>query len=132
MSRHSWASRPTAGNARPANPNAPRSKSTNNAGSSSSGQQPNQQLLDLLAREDDRCPVCTKERYMNPSLRLLVSTCFHRACTDCVNRIFGAGKAVCPIPGCGRTLWKKDWNVQTFEDLGVEKEIGIRRQLARM
>ena len=121
MSKHSWASRPTANT-------LPRVMAT--------GKKPSQPAaavtVDLLAREDDKCPVCTKERYMNPNLRLLVSTCFHRSCTDCVQRIFGQGKAVCPIPGCGRTLYKRDWASQTFEDLTVEKEIGVRKQLGRM
>lgn len=27
---------------------------------------------------DDQCPVCKSDRYLNPKLRLLVSSCYHK------------------------------------------------------
>lgn len=29
---------------------------------------------------DDQCPVCKSDRYLNPKLRLLVSSCYHKMC----------------------------------------------------
>ncbi len=78
----------------------------------------------------DACPVCHKRKDLNPGMILLVSTCFHRACSECVARIFGSGKEPCPQPLCGRMLRQRDWTLQTFEDLEVEKEVNIRRKLA--
>ncbi|KAG8777018.1 TFIIH/NER complex subunit [Ceratobasidium sp. 428] len=28
--------------------------------------------------DDDVCPLCRSDRFLNPKLRLLVSTCYHR------------------------------------------------------
>ncbi|KAI9023216.1 CDK-activating kinase assembly factor MAT1-domain-containing protein [Hyaloraphidium curvatum] len=128
MSKHSWSSRPTANLPRAA-PSVPSSKRPRDAAPSSSAAD---QSAGYISRPDDVCPVCTRDRFLNPSMRLLVSPCFHRACSDCVDKVFGGGKAACPAPGCGRVLYRRDWAGQTFEDLGVEKEVGIRRGLARI
>ncbi|KAH8829575.1 CDK-activating kinase assembly factor MAT1-domain-containing protein [Flagelloscypha sp. PMI_526] len=79
---------------------------------------------------DDQCPVCKSDRYLNPKLRLLVSTlCYHKMCESCIDRLFTLGPAACPV--CSTQLRKLVFSPQTFEDLGVEKEVAVRRVLAR-
>lgn len=81
--------------------------------------------------ENDTCPVCKSDRFLNKNLRLLVSPCYHRMCEGCIDRIFTLGPAPCPIPGCGTILRKMQFIHQTFEDLTVEKEVGVRRRIAK-
>lgn len=96
---------------------------------------------------DDQCPVCKSDRYLNPKLRLLVSSCYHKMsvlpppwllleaesaphrCESCIDRLFTLGPAPCPI--CSKVLRKLAFAPQTFEDLAVEKEIAIRRRIAK-
>ncbi|KAH9998136.1 CDK-activating kinase assembly factor MAT1-domain-containing protein [Russula compacta] len=78
---------------------------------------------------DDQCPVCKSDRYLNPKLRLLVSSCYHKMCESCIDRLYTLGPAPCPV--CGKTLKKMTFIPQTFEDLAVEKEVAIRRKLAK-
>nr|GAT51093.1 CDK-activating kinase assembly factor [Mycena chlorophos] len=79
--------------------------------------------------EDDQCPVCKSDKYLEKKLRLLVSSCYHKMCESCIDRLFTLGPAPCPI--CGKVLRKLAFTPQTFEDLGVEKEIAIRRRIAK-
>ncbi|KAI8608325.1 CDK-activating kinase assembly factor MAT1-domain-containing protein [Chytriomyces sp. MP71] len=79
--------------------------------------------------EGDECPVCKSTRYMKPHLRLLVSLCYHKMCEDCINRLFLAGAAPCPI--CKTSLRKSNFVAQTFEDLRVEKEVHFRRKVGK-
>ncbi|KAG8932169.1 TFIIH/NER complex subunit [Tulasnella sp. 418] len=79
--------------------------------------------------EEDVCPVCKSDRFLNPKLRLLVSSCYHRMCESCIDRLFTLGPAPCPI--CQKTLRKMAFIPQTFEDLAVEKEVGVRRRIAK-
>ncbi|KAH7889926.1 CDK-activating kinase assembly factor [Phlebopus sp. FC_14] len=78
---------------------------------------------------DDQCPVCKSDRYLNPKLRLLVSTCYHKMCESCIDRLFTLGPAPCPI--CQKVLRKLAFTPQTFEDLTVEKEVAVRRRIAK-
>ncbi|THV07862.1 CDK-activating kinase assembly factor [Dendrothele bispora CBS 962.96] len=78
---------------------------------------------------EDQCPVCKSDRYLNPKLRLLVSSCYHKMCESCIDRLFTLGPAPCPI--CSKVLRKLAFQPQTFEDLEVEKEVAIRRRLAK-
>ncbi|KDQ13227.1 hypothetical protein BOTBODRAFT_33832 [Botryobasidium botryosum FD-172 SS1] len=78
---------------------------------------------------DDECPVCKSDRYLNPKLRLLVSTCYHKMCESCIDRLFTLGPQGCPI--CGKILRKMAFAPQTFEDLTVEKEVAVRRRIAK-
>jgi len=78
---------------------------------------------------DDQCPVCKSDRYLNPKLRLLVSSCYHKMCESCIDRLFTLGPAPCPI--CQTTLRKLAFIPQTFEDLTVEKEVIVRRRMAK-
>jgi hypothetical protein len=36
------------------------------------------QVLSFVQSMDDQCPVCKSDRYLNPKLRLLVSSCYHK------------------------------------------------------
>ena len=102
----------------------------------------------LMKRQsmEDVCPVCKSDRYLNPKLRLLVSSCYHKMsvpqrrsriqmltiwfrCESCIDRLFTLGPAPCPI--CQKVLRKLAFTPQTFEDLGVEKEVAIRRRIAK-
>ncbi|KAF8842558.1 CDK-activating kinase assembly factor [Paxillus ammoniavirescens] len=78
---------------------------------------------------DDQCPVCKSDRYLNPKLRLLVSSCYHKMCESCIDRLFTLGPAPCPI--CQKVLRKLAFTPQTFEDLTVEKEVAVRRRIAK-
>ncbi|TFK42760.1 CDK-activating kinase assembly factor MAT1-domain-containing protein [Crucibulum laeve] len=78
---------------------------------------------------DDQCPVCKSDRYLNPKLRLLVSSCYHKMCESCIDRLFTLGPAPCPI--CNKVLRKLAFTPQTFEDLTVEKEVAVRRRIAK-
>ncbi|KAI0316782.1 CDK-activating kinase assembly factor MAT1-domain-containing protein [Amylostereum chailletii] len=78
---------------------------------------------------DDQCPVCKSDRYLNPKLRLLVSACYHKMCESCIDRLFTLGPAPCPI--CNKILRKLAFIPQTFEDLTVEKEVAVRRRMAK-
>jgi len=81
----------------------------------------------------DICPVCKSSRYLNPNMRFLVNPeCYHKMCESCVDRIFSHGPAPCPIAGCKRTLRKAKFRIQTFEDLKVEREVDIRKRVARV
>lgn len=80
----------------------------------------------------DICPVCKSSRYLNPNMRFLVNPeCYHKMCESCVDRIFSHGPAPCPIAGCKKTLRKARFRMQTFEDLKVEREVDIRRRVAK-
>ncbi|KAF2494886.1 CDK-activating kinase assembly factor [Lophium mytilinum] len=77
------------------------------------------------------CPVCKSARYLNPDMRFLVNPeCYHKMCESCVDRRFSQGPAACPIAGCKRTLRKARFRTQTFEDIKVEREVDLRREVA--
>ncbi|KIY43654.1 CDK-activating kinase assembly factor, partial [Fistulina hepatica ATCC 64428] len=79
---------------------------------------------------EDQCPVCKSDRYLNPKLRLLVSSiCYDKMCESCIDRLFTLGPEPCPL--CGKVLRKMAFTAQTFEDLGVEKEVAVRRRIAK-
>lgn len=50
-------------------------------------------------------------------------------CESCIDRLFTLGPAPCPI--CNKILRKLAFTPQTFEDLTVEKEVAIRRRIAK-
>lgn len=82
---------------------------------------------------DEVCPVCKSSRYLNASLRFLINpACYHKMCESCVDRIFTHGPAPCPIINCRQTLRKGRFRTQTFEDIAVEREVDIRRDLAAL
>ncbi|KAJ5759143.1 TFIIH/NER complex subunit [Penicillium odoratum] len=80
--------------------------------------------------EDEVCPVCKSSRYLNPNMRFLINPeCYHKMCESCVDRIFSSGPSSCPVAGCRKTLRKNRFRAQTFEDIGVEREVDIRRRV---
>ncbi|KAK2761301.1 TFIIH/NER complex subunit [Arachnomyces sp. PD_36] len=80
--------------------------------------------------EDEVCPVCKSSRYLNPDMRFLINPeCYHKMCESCVDRIFSSGPAPCPLAGCRKTLRKNRFRKQTFEDIGVEREVDIRKRV---
>ena len=80
----------------------------------------------------DICPVCKSSRYLNPDMKFLVNPeCYHKMCESCVERIFSHGPAPCPVAGCHRTLRKQRFRKQTFGDIQVEKEVDVRKRVAK-
>src|SRR4051794_31047992 len=79
--------------------------------------------------EENVCPVCKSDHYLNSKMVLMVSPCYHILCDNCVYRIFLSGSA--PCPQCGTILRKSSFHVPVFEDLKVEKECNIRKKVSR-
>jgi CDK-activating kinase assembly factor MAT1 len=76
------------------------------------------------------CPVCKSSLYLNPKLTFLLSPeCYHTMCTSCVDRLFTSGPAPCPVAGCHKTLRKRQFRTAFFGDLGVEREVDVRRRV---
>lgn len=86
--------------------------------------------IEEFSSADDKCPQCKTDRYLNPRLRLLVSPCYHKMCESCIDRIFSLGPA--PCPECGKKVSKNQFTAQTFQDLGVEREVAVRRTVAKL
>ncbi|KAM0678650.1 CDK-activating kinase assembly factor MAT1 [Binucleata daphniae] len=76
------------------------------------------------------CPVCKSNSYLNPSIRIYISPCYHKMCQTCLNRVFSQSQA--PCPECGTTLRKVNYISQTFEDIEVERECKIRKSLMQV
>lgn len=79
--------------------------------------------------ETMNCPVCKADIYLNPNLTLLVSPCFHKMCTSCINRLFTSAN---PCPICKVILRKNDFVSVVFEDVVVEREVDIRSKLFKI
>lgn len=80
---------------------------------------------------DDMCPVCKTIRYLNKDMEFLINQeCYHPMCSNCVNRLFNDGPNQCPYAGCHKTLRRKGFRTAFFGDLGVEREVDIRRRVA--
>lgn len=78
----------------------------------------------------DMCPICKTDRYLSPDVKFLVNPeCYHKICESCVDRIFGLGPAQCPYKGCDKILRKNKFKTQIFGDVGVEKEVDIRKRV---
>ena len=114
----------------------------NGAGSREAGQDDGRGILRLPTLYGDKkitetllpeiCPVCKSSRYLNQNMRFLVNPeCYHKMCESCVDRIFSTGPAPCPIAGCARTLRKQRFRKQTFEDVKVEREVDVRKKVAK-
>ncbi len=80
---------------------------------------------------EDMCPVCKTIRYLNKDMEFLINPeCYHPMCSNCVNRLFGDSPNQCPYAGCHKTLRRKGFRSAFFGDLGVEREVDIRRRVA--
>ncbi|KAJ2900816.1 TFIIH/NER complex subunit [Coemansia aciculifera] len=86
------------------------------------------QEIPAFQADDDTCPQCKSERYLNRPMKLLVGPCYHKMCESCVSQRFDAGPAPCPV--CERILRKAEFYQQIFEDLTVENEVRIRKRIA--
>ncbi|EPS42224.1 hypothetical protein H072_3851 [Dactylellina haptotyla CBS 200.50] len=81
---------------------------------------------------DEICPVCKSSRYLNPNMRFLVNPeCYHKMCESCVDRLFSQGPSQCPVVGCDKILRKQKFRRQTFEDIQVEREVDVRKRIAK-
>lgn len=93
-------------------------------------------MSDALLRAadaDEFCPVCKSARYLNKELKFLLEpACYHKMCEACVNRMFSAGPAPCPVVGCGVRLRKARFRTQTFSDIAVEREVDVRRRVLQI
>ena len=78
---------------------------------------------------EQQCPVCRRDSYINPGIKILVSPCFHKLCEQCVHEIFSRGYA--PCPECQVPLRRVNYTSTTFENVAVECEIRIRRLVNR-
>ena len=63
-----------------------------------------------------KCPHCQSNKYRNPELVMMINNCGHSLCKACVNVVFHRESSKCTYRDCGRTLYKKDFRVQIFED----------------
>lgn len=78
----------------------------------------------------DMCPICKTDRYLSPDVKFLVNPeCYHKICESCVDRIFSLGPAPCPYKNCDKILRKNKFKTQVFDDVGVEKEVDIRKRV---
>ena len=80
------------------------------------------------------CESCKTDKRRNPTLELKINTkCYHRCCTTCLDRTYvGGGRHKCPVPACPQQLMRRDWRVQTFGDLKVEREMEYRRRVSNI
>lgn len=84
----------------------------------------------VAAVSRDICPVCRQNRYLDKTLEFLINPeCYHEMCSVCIERIFSAGPAPCPVPYCGKTLRKRGFHKSFFEDLKVEREVDVRKRV---
>lgn len=83
--------------------------------------------------DDETCPVCKTTRYFNPNMEFRVNTeCYHLMCKTCMERIFKDGPNQCPYAECNKTLRLRGFKKAFFGDLGVEREVDIRRRVAQV
>jgi hypothetical protein len=89
----------------------------------------------LADESPEICPVCRSTSYLNPDLKFQINPgCYHRLCDNCVIRYFGdmKGNGICPVPGCAKTLSRTKFRRATFEDLKVEREMDLRKDVMKM
>ena len=86
--------------------------------------------IDTYEYNRDMCPICKTDRYLSPDVKFLVNPeCYHKICESCVDRIFSLGPAQCPYKGCDKILRKNKFKTKIFDDVGVEKEVDIRKRV---
>ncbi len=74
------------------------------------------------------CSSCHADRFINPDIELLMSTCFHLICTKCIDRLFSIGRQTA-CPQCQQIIKKHLFQVQQFEDISIEKDLRIRKRI---
>lgn len=75
------------------------------------------------------CPRCRTTKYRNPSLKMMVNSCGHGICDNCVEQLFSRGSGNCPV--CDTNLRKAGYRLQIFSDSQVEKEVDIRKRILK-
>lgn len=84
----------------------------------------------INALPTDICPVCKRVKYLNSDMEFLINAdCYHPMCKNCVDNIFKSGPAQCPYASCTKTLRHKGFRPAFFADLGIEREVDIRRRV---
>ncbi|XP_019624770.1 PREDICTED: CDK-activating kinase assembly factor MAT1-like [Branchiostoma belcheri] len=76
------------------------------------------------------CPRCKTTKYRNPSMVLMVNTCGHTLCENCVETLFARGSGTCPE--CNISLRRNTFRIQQFEDPFVDKEVDIRKRILKI
>lgn len=61
---------------------------------------------------------------------MMINECGHPLCRNCVENLFARNSG--PCPQCGKTLWKKGFWEQVFDDPLIEKENHIRKRLKKI
>lgn len=79
------------------------------------------------AQQQQVCPVCRTDAFLNPRIKFMLSPCYHWLCDKCVGRLYAHGSARCP--SCSQTLRASSYSVPIFQDAHVEKECRVRRQV---
>lgn len=83
----------------------------------------------LIKMDDLECPRCKSTKYRNPNLKMMVNSCGHGICENCVELLFIKGSAACPQ--CNIPLRRSNFRVQIFEDPYVEKDLDVRRRILK-
>ncbi|KAA3677376.1 CDK-activating kinase assembly factor MAT1 [Paragonimus westermani] len=73
------------------------------------------------------CPSCRSSKYTNPQLKLMINTCGHSLCENCVEVLFVRGSGLCVQ--CKTPVRKANFRYQLFEDPSVQKEVELRKKI---
>lgn len=76
------------------------------------------------------CPKCKTKEYTNRSMVMMINECGHPLCKNCVENLFARNSG--PCPQCGKTLYKKGFWQQMYDDPIVEKDNHIRKKLKKI
>jgi len=72
--------------------------------------------------------MCRNEAYLNPYMKLMISSCGHKFCESCVSRTFqNETEFSCTV--CKMTLRKNNLISQNREDQALEKEARLRQRI---
>ncbi|KAI9222291.1 CDK-activating kinase assembly factor MAT1-domain-containing protein [Blastocladiella britannica] len=82
-------------------------------------------------RSARRCDACKKERNQNSddNERVFATPCLHRICSECRRDMTNRHNMHCPVPNCGRYLRASDFQEPIFFDLGVDREVRVRKRI---
>ncbi|KAI6646761.1 hypothetical protein LOD99_12881 [Oopsacas minuta] len=59
----------------------------------------------------------------------MINECGHKMCENCMNTIFTRPTA--PCPECGQPLKKSDYRERQFDDMYIERDVNIRKEIMR-
>ena len=75
------------------------------------------------------CPQCNMSSYQKPQMKLMINKCGHKMCENCMNAIFIRPTA--PCPDCGQALKKSDYRMKQFDDIYIERDVDIRKEIMK-